>query len=62
MENHKKGIVHIKPLSLSDMASAFVVLVLGIGLSILVFIIERISHCATGTKQQLSTNETNYFN
>jgi hypothetical protein len=61
MENHKKGIVHIKPLSLSDMASAFVVLVLGIGLSVLVFIIERIIHCAAHeTNQHLDTNEIDY--
>ena len=41
MEN-QKGTAHIKPLSLTDMSSAFVILGLGISLSILVFLIELV--------------------
>ena len=41
MEN-QQATAHVKPLSLVDMSSAFVVLGLGISLSILVFLIELI--------------------
>ena len=41
MEN-QKGAVGVKPLSLKDMSSAFIVLGLGISLAFLVFLIERI--------------------
>ena len=41
MENQQES-AHVKPLSLVDMSSAFVVLGLGISLSILVFLIELI--------------------
>ena len=45
MEN-QKGSVRVKPLSLTDLSSAFVVLGLGISLAFLVFLIERIIHVA----------------
>ena len=48
MEN-QKGSVHVKPLSLWDMSSAFVILGLGISLAILVFLIERIIFVAAKT-------------
>lgn len=55
MENHKKRTVHIKPLSLVDMASAFLVFVLGIGLSLLVFLFECIIHCTTNGRKTSTT-------
>ena len=45
MEN-QKGSVRGKALSLSDMASAFVILGLGTSLAFLVFLVERIIHLA----------------
>lgn len=51
MEN-QKGSVHVKPLSLWDLSSAFVVLGLGISLAILVFLIERIICVAAKTHNQ----------
>lgn len=43
MEN-QKGSVRIKPLSLTDLSSAFIILGLGLSFSFLVFIIERFVH------------------
>ena len=55
MEN-QKGSVRVKPLSLTDLSSAFVVLGLGISLAFLVFLIERIIHVAKTNNQFRRTN------
>jgi len=56
MEN-QKGSVRVKPLSLTDLSSAFVVLGLGISLAFLVFLIERIIHVAKTNSQFRHKND-----
>jgi len=56
MEN-QKGSVRVKPLSLTDLSSAFIILGLGFSLAFLVFLIERVIHVAK-TKHQSDDNVT----
>ena len=56
MEN-QKGSVHVKPLSLTDLSSAFVILGLGFSFAFLVFLIERVLRVAN-TEHQDSRNKT----
>ena len=54
MEN-QKGSVRVKPLTLTDLSSAFIILGLGFSLAFLVFLIERVIHVAK-TKHQSDDN------
>ena len=56
MENQKSS-VRVKPLSLTDVSSAFVILGFGLSLAFLVFLIERIVHVAKITHCHSDGNE-----
>ena len=57
MEN-QKGSVRVKPLSLTDLSSAFIILGLGFSLAFLVFLIERVIHVAKTKHHQSDDNAT----
>ena len=57
MEN-QKGSVRVKPLSLTDLSSAFIILGLGFSLAFLVFLIERVIHVAKTKHHQSDDNVT----